>query len=35
MSAVWFMLGVLTTLVAEIIMCIVYAISYGKKGDKK
>jgi hypothetical protein len=35
MSAVWFMMGVLTTLVAEIIMCIVYAISYSKKGGKK
>lgn len=35
MSAVWFMMGVLTTLVAEIIMCIVYAMRSSYKGGKK
>lgn len=26
MGAVWFMIGVLTTLVAELIACIIYAV---------
>ena len=35
MGAVWFMIGVLTTLVAELIACIVYAYITTSKGGKK
>ena len=35
MGAVWFMIGVLTTLVAEIVACFIYALVTYNKGGKK
>ena len=35
MGAVWFMIGVLTTLVAELVACIIYAFVDTRKGGKK
>ena len=35
MYAVWFMIGVLTTIVAELVACIIYAFVATNKGGKK
>ena len=34
MNAVWFVMGALATIVAEITTCIVYAVVESKKGGK-
>lgn len=35
MNAVWFVLGAISTLVVEIVVCIVYGISASNTGGKK
>ena len=34
MNAVWFMIGVLTTIVAEVVACICYAVVVNNRGGK-
>lgn len=35
MSAVWFVLGILTAIAAEVVACVVYAMVEVHKGGKK
>ena len=35
MNALWFMMGVLTTIVTELVACIAYAVVENNKGGKR